>query len=77
MKSTRFVSAVLGHGLVAAALVCCGGSNPSTGVTNTQAPDTPGVAPGNQCLSRGAECLRNNDCCSEWCANGVCVPKHP
>lgn len=77
MKSTRIASAVLAHVLVAAVLVCCGGSDHSLGVTNAQAPGNPGVAVEGKCLSRGSMCLADNDCCTEWCANGVCVRKLP
>ncbi|HTB77003.1 MAG TPA: hypothetical protein VK762_27350 [Polyangiaceae bacterium] len=77
MKSTRLIPAVLGPLVVAAVLLCCGGSGQSSGVTNVQAPGTPGVAPGAQCLARGTECLTDNDCCSDWCASGVCARKQP
>jgi hypothetical protein len=66
MKSRQLVSAVI----VAAALVCCGGSNP-TGVTNAQAPGE------QECLARGARCFTSNDCCSEFCAYGFCAQKQP
>jgi hypothetical protein len=75
MKSSRLVSAVLAHVLVAAALLCCGGSNQTRGETNMQVPGSPGVPPKGQCLERGTECLTDNDCCSGWCANGVCARK--
>ena len=75
MKSSRLVSAVLAHVFVAGALLCCGGANQSEGVTNKQAPGTPGVPPHGLCLSKGTECLMDSDCCSEWCANGVCATK--
>jgi hypothetical protein len=77
MKSTQIISIVAGHVLFAAAIVCCGGSHQSSGVTDVQAPGTPGVAPDGQCLSRGTRCLADNDCCSEWCANGHCATKQP
>jgi hypothetical protein len=34
-------------------------------------------APGgpNACLREGAACVRQNDCCSMWCANGDCTHK--
>ena len=72
MKSIQLVSAVV----VAAALVCCAGSD-QTGVTNAQAPGTPGVAPAGECLARGTMCLAANECCSAWCANGYCAQKQP
>jgi hypothetical protein len=77
MNSPRFVAALAAHVLVGAALVCCGSSHQTSGVTNVQAPGEPGVAPSGQCLSRGTTCLTDNDCCSEWCANGHCATKSP
>jgi hypothetical protein len=29
------------------------------------------------CLERGSACVSSNDCCTEWCANGVCAQKSP
>jgi hypothetical protein len=62
----QLVSAVV----VAAALVCCAGSD-QTGVTNAQAPGA------SECLARGGRCFTSNDCCSEFCSNGFCAPKQP
>ena len=80
MNSSRLVAAVVGHGLVAVSLlccVCCGCSTKSTGVTNVQAPEPKGFVPGGKCLSRGTDCVTDNDCCSEWCVNGRCATKSP
>jgi hypothetical protein len=77
MNSSRLVAAVVGHGLVAVALLCCGGSTKSSGVTNVQPPEPRGYVPGGQCLSRGTGCVTDKDCCSEWCANGRCTTKSP
>ena len=50
------------------ALLCCGSSQPGTGVTNTQSPPSPPV-----CAMGGADCHTNNDCCSGVCSAGSCV----
>jgi hypothetical protein len=76
MNATRFVSAVFAHLLVVSALVCCGSSHDS-GVTNVQGPDRTTVVSGGKCLSRDSVCIANNDCCSEWCVNGICTRKSP
>jgi hypothetical protein len=76
MKSTRLASVVLAHLLFVVALVCCGSSHDS-GVMNTQPSDRTTVVPGGKCLSRDSLCVANNDCCSEWCVNGVCTRKSP
>lgn len=57
-------------GAVALALAACASSKgPSPGATSPQAP--------NQCLAHGASCVADNDCCTLWCANGVCARKQP
>jgi hypothetical protein len=56
------------------ALLRCGGSQETLGVPNAQ-PHT--LEPGPQCLSRGATCNYDSDCCSEWCPNNVCAIRQP
>ncbi len=28
---------------------------------------------GSACIDRGSACVRSHDCCTQFCANGVCV----
>ncbi len=71
MESLRRVSAFLGPVVIATALACglsCSVSG-HIGSTNMQ--------PGGSCLARGSACSQSHDCCTQWCANGVCVQKMP
>jgi hypothetical protein len=83
MKSMRSIPALVG-GLLLIALplassgMSCGGSQQNPGVTNTQ-PETTKPPPRSQdqCLMHGAQCTLNEECCTEWCANGVCATRQP
>lgn len=68
MKALRLLGPA---GFLAVALAACAGSNAerNEGVTSMQAP--------NQCLQLRAACANDDDCCSMWCANGVCTHKEP
>ncbi|MGA7121083.1 MAG: hypothetical protein WBY94_13345 [Polyangiaceae bacterium] len=56
--------------LVAGGVVACATSEESgPGVTNAQG--------GGRCLPRGSHCVMDDDCCTLWCANNVCVHKSP
>jgi hypothetical protein len=69
----RILSTWGGLGLavfVALEVAACSHSTSSgTGVTNAQ--------PGGHCLPKRAACVANDDCCTLWCANGVCTTKQP
>jgi hypothetical protein len=60
---------VLGPVFALCAIAACGSSNTSAGVPNMQ--------PGSACLGRGVACSFDADCCSQWCANGICSRKQP
>lgn len=70
MNTLRRISALLGPAAVVLALagVSCASSQQG-GSTNAQ--------PTSRCLDKGAPCEVDNDCCTLWCANGVCVKKSP
>ncbi len=71
----RGISAVVGHGLCVFAFLCCAcGSSQSSGVTNPQPQNSPNLAPG-ACIQKGDACVHSHDCCSQWCANGMCATK--
>jgi len=50
---------------IAIAAACSSSSMTSPGATNPQPPGG--------CQNAGAHCSSNSDCCSQFCANGVCV----
>jgi hypothetical protein len=54
-----------------AVIVACGGAQ--TGTTTT----TSGTTNQPQCAHRGSTCVIDADCCSLWCANGVCATRQP
>jgi hypothetical protein len=71
MDTLRRISSLLGP-LAAVVTLACGvscASSSQTGSTSAQAPS--------KCLDKGSMCTLDNECCSEWCANGVCVRKSP
>jgi hypothetical protein len=53
----------------AVAAACASSQQQSPGVASPQKTDA--------CLPRKATCTTNNDCCTQFCANGVCVQKEP
>jgi hypothetical protein len=75
MKSFRQVFGMTCAVLGLLALLRCGGSQQSPGVTNAQPAGT--VEKGGKCLSRGSSCSFDADCCSEWCANDRCAIRQP
>ena len=53
--------------LVAWVVAACSSTTTNTrsGIPNTQ--------PSQACIKRQAHCSFNSDCCSQFCANGVCA----
>ncbi len=66
----RFVFA---SAFILAIPVACAGSD--TGTTTTTAASV--EANGAQCARRNAGCESDADCCSLWCASGICSRREP
>jgi hypothetical protein len=85
-RTCAAAGALLGLGV----LLACGSSQQqSPGVTNVQ-PENTNVTPYQQqvgptkapvregaCIDRGEACTLSTNCCSQWCANGVCAVRQP
>jgi hypothetical protein len=76
METLRRISAVLGPTSIFVALAC----GVSCGAAQTQSASNSSPATSDdrdECIHHGLSCSRDNDCCTLWCANGVCTRKSP
>jgi hypothetical protein len=63
--------------LSALTLLACAAPRQSPGVTCAQAGAPAPRESREACLSRGAACVADSECCTQWCANRVCVTRQP